>query len=94
VLATAIASGADAILTVNAVDFPRHVLAAEQLDRRDPDGFLWELWSRTPGRVEQIIADLHAEAERRAGGAVSLKALLKRNRLNRLAKAIGAPGVS
>lgn len=94
VLATAIAAGADAILTFNAADFPRHVLAAEKLDRRDPDGFLWELWSRAPERMQAIILDLHAEAERRAGAPVSLKALLKRNRLNRLAKAIAAPGLS
>ena len=54
---------------------------------RDPDGFLWELWSRAPDKMGAIIHDLHAEAERRAGAPVSLKALLKRNRLNRLAPA-------
>ncbi len=93
VLACAIGSGADAILTFNAVDFPRHVLQAEQLDRRDPDGFLWELWSRAPDKMGAIIHDLHVEAERRAGAPVSLKALLRRNRLNRLAKAIDAQGL-
>ena len=90
VLATAIASGSDAILTFNAADFPGHVLAAERIARRDPDGFLWELWSHHPQAMQDALAATHAEAETMAGAPVSLKALLKRNRLNRLAKAIGA----
>lgn len=90
VLATAIASGSDAILTFNASDFPGHVLAAEGITRRDPDGFLWELWSHHPQAMQAALAATHAEAEAMAGAPVSLKALLKRNRLNRLAKAIGA----
>jgi len=93
VLAVAISSGADAILTFNASDFPRHVLAAEGIERRDPDGFVWELWSRNPAEVGAVIARVHAEAERRAGQPVSLKALLKRVKLNRFAKAFGAGGV-
>ena len=88
VLATASASGSDAILTFNASDFPGHVLAAEGLTRRDPDGFLWELWSRHPAAMTAAITATHHDAETLAGQPVSLKALLKRNRLNRLAKAI------
>ena len=88
VLATAIASGSDAILTFNARDFPGHVLAAEGIARRDPDGFLWELWSRHPEALMQALAATHQDAERLAGAPLSLKALLKRNRLHRLAKAI------
>lgn len=90
VLATAIASGSDAILTFNASDFPCHVLAAEGITRRDPDGFLWELWSHHRHAMQTALTATHAEAEAMAGAPVSLKALLKRNRLNRLAKAIGA----
>ena len=90
VLATAIASGSDAILTFNASDFPGHVLAAEGITRRDPDGFLWELWSHHRHAMQTALTATHAEAEAMAGAPVSLKALLKRNRLNRLAKAIGA----
>lgn len=93
VLAVAIASGADAILTFNATDFPGHVLAAEGITRRDPDGFLWEIWSRWPTETEAVIARVHAEAERRAGAPVSLKAMLKRLRLGRFARAIGAGGL-
>ncbi|WP_151718760.1 RSP_2648 family PIN domain-containing protein [Gemmobacter serpentinus] len=90
VLATAIASGSDAILTFNAADFPGHVLAAEGITRRDPDGFLWELHSRAPAAIAGAIHDTHQDAERLAGQTLSLKAMLKRSRLNRLAKAIAA----
>lgn len=94
VLATAIASGSDAILTFNASDFPGHVLAAEGLARRNPDGFLWELWSHHPQAMQEAITTTHAEAEAMAGAALSLKTLLKRNRLNRLAKAVTPPSPS
>ncbi len=43
VLAIAIAGHADCIVTFNAKDFPRHLLAEEGLERRDPDGLLWQL---------------------------------------------------
>lgn len=92
VLAIAIAGHADCIVTFNAVDFPRHLLAEEGLDRRDPDGFLWELWSHHPGEVGQVISDVHARAEAMAGVPVSLKALLKRAKLGRLARAVLTEG--
>jgi predicted nucleic acid-binding protein len=89
VLATAIASGADAIVTFNAQDFPGHVLAAEKLTRRDPDGFLWELQSRHPDAMVRIVEAVRAKAEAISGQPVPLKALLKRAKLYRLAKALG-----
>lgn len=92
VLAAAIAGHADAIVTFNAQDFPRHVLAGEGVDRRDPDGFLWELWSGDPEPAWEVIARVHAKAEEMAGGTVSLKALLKRASLPRLAKAVTQDG--
>lgn len=88
VLAVAIAGHADCIVTFNAQDFPRHLLAEEGLERRDPDGFLWELYSRTPDRVAAVVAEVHATACRLSGEAIPLKALLKRARLNRLARAL------
>jgi len=88
VLAIAIAGHADCIVTFNAVDFPRHLLAEEGLDRRDPDGFLWELWSHHPDEVGAVVADVHARAEAMADAPVSLKALLKRAKLGRLARAV------
>ena len=68
------------------------MLAAEGVQRRDPDGFLWELWSGDPGRAGAVIARVHARAEEMAGGTVSLKALLKRASLPRLAKAVTQDG--
>jgi predicted nucleic acid-binding protein len=85
VLAAAIVGHADAIVTFNASDFPRHVLAAEGLARRDPDGLLWELWSHDPvpgaAAVDQAMA-------RAPGEPQSLRAFLKRAALPRLGKAM------
>jgi predicted nucleic acid-binding protein len=89
VLAVAIAGSADAVVTLNAQDFPRHILAEDKIDRRDPDGFLWELWSGDPAAVEAAVEEVRAEASRRDGAEVSRKALLKRARLGRLARAMG-----
>ena len=90
VLAVAIAGNADCIVTFNAVDFPRHVLAEEGLDRRDPDGFLWELWSHHPDEVGRIVTQVHATACRLAGADFTVSSLLKRAKLNRFAKAVTA----
>ena len=90
VLAVAIAAGADAIVTFNAADFPGHVLAAEGLARRDPDGFLWEMQSRHPQEMARIVEAVRAKAEHLSGAPVALKPLLKRAKLFRLAKALGA----
>jgi hypothetical protein len=88
VLAVAIAGHADAIVTFNAVDFPRHVLADEGIERRDPDGFLWELWSRHPGEVRAVVDAVHAKAEAMAGKPLPLRAFLKKAQLWRLGKAL------
>ena len=90
VLAVAIAGHADCIVTFNARDFPRHVLADEGIARRDPDGLLWELWSHHPGEVGAVVREVHATAERMAGQGLPLKALLKRAQLPKLAKAMAA----
>jgi predicted nucleic acid-binding protein len=79
VLATAIAGGADAIVTFNAQDFPGHVLAAEGITRRDPDGFLWELQSRHPDREWPGSSRPSGRRPRRSlASPVTLKGLLKR----------------
>ena len=88
VLAVAIAGHADAIVTFNAQDFPRHVLAEEGIARRDPDGLLWELRSHHPEVVAGVVARVHATAEAMSGQSQSAKALLKRTKLSRLAKAL------
>ncbi|MDZ4312891.1 MAG: PIN domain-containing protein [Cypionkella sp.] len=88
VLAVAIAGHADCIVTFNAQDFPRHLLAEEGLERRDPDGLLWQLWSFHPAEVAEVIAHVHATAETMLGTPIPLKSLLKRAKLPRLAKAL------
>ncbi len=90
VLAVAIAGSADCIVTFNAKDFPRHLLAEEGIARRDPDSLLWELWSGHPDVVAQVVADVHATAERLSGEALPLKALMKRAQLPKLGKALTA----
>lgn len=90
VLAVAIAGHADCVVTFNAQDFPRHVLAEEGLERRDPDGLLWQLWSDHPTEVAEVVAQTHTTAERMAGQALPLKALLKRAQLPKLARALQA----
>lgn len=88
VLAAAIAGHADAIITFNAQDFPRGTLAAEGLDRRDPDGFLWELWSSHPETVARVVENVRSTAEALSGAPQPLRPLLKRAKLPRLGKAL------
>lgn len=92
VLATAIAGHADCIVTLNAADFPRGTLRAEGVERRDPDGLVWELWSHDPQGVGAALESLRARAEARDGVARNLPAMLKRARLSRLAKALRQEG--
>ena len=86
VLATAIAGGADVIVTFNAQDFPRHRLAEEGLRRMDPDEFLRALQERAPAAVAAAVETVRARAEELSGEPQPVRALLKRARLPRLGK--------
>ncbi|MFB2532285.1 RSP_2648 family PIN domain-containing protein [Paracoccus sp. p4-l81] len=88
VLAAAIAGSADLIVTFNARDFPRGVLAAEGLARQDPDAFLMDLWLADPPALEGVVAQVRARTEAISGRDQPLRALLKRARLPRLGKAL------
>jgi len=90
VLAAAIAGGADLILTFNARDFPKHLLAEEGLVRAAPDAFLMDLWLADPDAVATAVARVLDEAARMAGEDIPLRALLKRARLPRLGKALSS----
>ena len=90
VLAAAIEGGAEAIVTENRADFPRGVLAGEGLDRRDPDGLLWQFWSERPEAMAEVVERVRARAEALSGQPQPVRALLKRARLPRLGKALGA----
>lgn len=87
VLAVAVAGSADAILTLNARDFPRRTLREEGLERLDPDGFLMTLW-QSGADIAGVAQAVLAEA-RRTGADWTLRSLLKKARLPRLARALG-----
>lgn len=89
VLAAAIAGRADAILTLNAADFPRGVLAEEGLVRLDPDNFLIGLLEHAPETVRAVAGGVAAEATRLSGEDWTSQRLMKKARLHRFARALG-----
>lgn len=91
VLAAAIAGSADVIVTLNAKDFPRAVLAEEGLSRVDPDAFLHGIWAAQPEAMEDVAAHVLNEARRLSGEDWQMRALLKKARLPRMAKALAQP---
>lgn len=88
VLAAAVAASADAIMTLNAKDFPRGVLAEEGLSRIDPDSYLYSVWTNQPAMIEDVAARVRNAAERLSGERWTMRSLLKKARLPRLAKAL------
>lgn len=88
VLASAIAGSADALVTLNIRDFPRHTLSEEGLDRIDPDGFLYGLWLEHPEALEAVGSKVLEQAEKIDNAPHDLRKLLKKARLPRLAKAL------
>ncbi|MGJ8626708.1 MAG: RSP_2648 family PIN domain-containing protein [Sulfitobacter sp.] len=88
VLASAIAGHADVIITANAKDFPRGILAEEGLSRADPDAFLLGHYEAQPELVAHVGTAVLAEARRLSGEDWQLRALMKKARLPRLGKAL------
>ncbi|MFN3208546.1 MAG: RSP_2648 family PIN domain-containing protein [Roseovarius sp.] len=88
VLAAAIAGSADLILTVNAKDFPRNILAEEGVSRADPDTFLLGVFEAEPDLVQHVGTTVLDEARRLSGEPWDIRALLKKARLPRVAKAL------
>ncbi|RED12815.1 RSP_2648 family PIN domain-containing protein [Pontivivens insulae] len=86
VLATALESKANLIVTRNLKDFPPRVLAGHQLTAQSADSFLLELHLERSLAVE--VEAVRAEAERLSGEDQPLRPLLKRAGLPRLAKAL------
>lgn len=89
VLAAAVAAGADVIVTLNAKDFPRNVLAEEGISRADPDGFLMGFHQAHPEMVRGVARAVLAKADRLSGSGWEMRALMKKARLPRLGKALG-----
>jgi len=88
VLAAAISGSADVIVTLNSKDFPRQILAEEGLSRSDPDALLYGIWQASPDMMAQVASGVLAEARRLSGDDWTLRALLKKARLPRLAKSL------
>lgn len=88
VLATAVAQSADAIMTLNAKDFPRQELADEGVQRVDPDGYLHSIWQDDPKSVEAVATQVLKQARALSGEEWEMRPLLKKARLPRLAKAL------
>jgi len=88
VLAAAIAGSADVIMTMNAKDFPRNILAEEGLSRVDADAFLLGCYESAPVVVDAAAQSVLAEAQRLSGEDWTMRALMKKARLPRLGKAL------
>lgn len=88
VLAIAVSGSADAIMTLNAKDFPRGLLGEEALLRLAPDEYLHEIWLRDPQGVTRVANRVLEQANRLSGGKWQMRPLLKKARLPRLGKAL------
>lgn len=88
VLAAAIEADAPLIVTLNLRDFPRETLAPLGVRAIHPDAFLLDLLATHP-QVAAAARAAHAKAEA-LGGPQPFRALMKRARLPRLAKAVEA----
>ena len=88
VLAAAIAGSSDMIMTSNAKDFPRNILAEEGLNRVDPDGYLQGCAEADAARVLPVAQAVLAEARRLSGEDWTLRRLMKKARLPRFGKTI------
>lgn len=88
VLAAAVSGSADAIMTLNKKDFPRGTLAEEGLERVEPDGFLYQLWLDHPDKIAGTGRAVLDRAVTLSGKDWTTRALLKKARLPRLAKAL------
>ncbi|NRB03862.1 MAG: PIN domain-containing protein [Rhodobacteraceae bacterium] len=88
VIAAAVIGHADAIMTVNARDFPRHILAEEGLSRIDPDGYLIQCFEANPDVVIAVARRVLEQARTMSGDDWTMRGLLKKARLPRLGRAL------
>ena len=89
VMAAAVAGSADLILTVNAKDFPRHILAEEGVSRADPDSFLVGIYETDADLVRGVAETVLTKARELSDEDWQMRPLLKKARLPRLGKALG-----
>ena len=87
VLAAAIAGNAEGIVTVNAKDFPRNILAEEGVSRADPDALLHGFWEANPETIQSVVTAVLETANAMSDTDWTARSLLKKARLPRLGKA-------
>lgn len=90
VLAVAVDASADMIMTLNAKDFPRGVLAEEGVIRVEPDSYLMQLWPAHEEALRDVGARVLETANALSGNAWEMRGLMKKARLPRFGKALGA----
>lgn len=88
VLAAAIDGGASELLTLNLKDFPIRALGAEGILRRDPDGFLLEAFHGDSDAMRVQVETVLRRASEHGIDVSDKRAILKRARVPRLAKAL------
>lgn len=88
VLAAAVDGGADELLTLNVRDFPMRALAAEGIIRRHPDEFLHEALHAHPEALFRVTSGVLERAAQHGIDTSNRRALLKRAKLPRFAKAL------
>ena len=89
VLAAAVQGAADAIVTLNAKDFPHAALQEEGIKRMDPDHLLYDLGLVRFDPLKEKLDLITKQAQRMSGADITMKALLKKARLPRLSKLMG-----
>lgn len=90
VLAAAVHGNADGIVTMNAKDFPRNILAEEGLSRNDPDAFLLGHFHAAPDTVSGVGEAVLGQARKLSGEDWTIRGLMKKARLPRLGKALSS----
>lgn len=88
VFAAAVDGGADEVLTLNTRDFPTNALAAEGIVRRHPDEFLLEHFRGDQMAVGAVVENVLARAKSHGIDTSNPRALLKKARVPRFAKAL------
>ena len=85
VLAAAIESGAETILTFNVKHFPADVLAGVRLTTKEPDSFLCDLYDADPEAMLAVVDDARANLSRTAPSGPEFIAAIERQRLTAFA---------